>query len=96
MRKSETHSLKEVVNDYIDHLKIGGKLKETQLLSNWEKIMGKTIAKKTQKIYIKDRVLYISLTSSVLRNELFMMRSKLKERLNESVGAEVLKDIVLR
>jgi hypothetical protein len=41
-------------------------------------------------------VLYINLDSSVIRNELMMARSKIVEAINKEMGAEVIKDLVLR
>ncbi|MCX6333768.1 MAG: DciA family protein [Bacteroidia bacterium] len=45
---------------------------------------------------MKDKVLYVHLSSSVVRNELLMLRQALKEKLNEKAGIEVIKDIVLK
>jgi hypothetical protein len=40
--------------------------------------------------------LYVHLNSSVVRNELLMLREALREKLNKKAGSEVIKDIVLR
>lgn len=96
MRRSKTISLAEAMKDYIKEMNLEGKLNEIHLINSWEKIVGKAIASRTSKIYIKDRVLYIHLNSSVVRNELLMLRQGLKERLNEAAGREVIKDIVLK
>ena len=58
--------------------------------------MGKAISSRTTKIYIKDHVLYVHLNSSVVRNELLMLREALREKLNQNAGTEVIKEIVLR
>jgi predicted nucleic acid-binding Zn ribbon protein len=96
MRRSKTISLAEAVNDYIKEMNLGGKLSEVSVIGSWEEIVGKAISSRTTKIYIKDHVLYVHLSSSVVRNELLMLREALKERLNKKAGSEVIKDIVLR
>ena len=48
--------------------------------------MGKNAASLTSKLVIKNKVLYVYLDSSVLRNELLMMREKLISRINEMAG----------
>lgn len=96
MRRSKTISLAEALNDYIKEMNLGGKLSELGVLGSWEEIVGKAISSRTTKIYIKDSVLYVHLNSSVVRNELLMLRQALKEKLNEKAGSEVIKDIVLR
>lgn len=96
MRRSKTISIAEAINDYIKEMNLGGKLSEVGLISSWEEIVGKAISSRTSKIYIKDHILYVHLSSSVVRNELLMLRQTLKEKLNEKAGSEVIKDIVLR
>lgn len=96
MRRSKTISIAEAVSDYIKEMNLGGKLNEIGVINSWEGIVGKAISSRTTKIYIKDNVLYVHLNSSVVRNELLMLREVLKEKLNEKAGNEIVKDIVLR
>ncbi len=73
-------------------------------MRSWRKLlyefMGRDCRKSNQfqdlKIYIKDHVLFIHLNSSVVRNELLMLREELRKKLNEKAGAEVIREIVLR
>ncbi len=96
MRRSKTISLAEALQDYIKEMNLEGKLNEVHLIGSWEEIVGKAISSRTSKIYIKDHILYVHLSSSVVRNELLMLRQALMERLNEKAGTEVIKDIVLK
>ena len=96
MRRSKTISLAEAIKDYISEMKLGEKLSEVGVISSWEEIVGKAISSRTTRIYIKDHILYVHLSSSVVRNELLMLREVLREKLNEKAGSEVIKDIVLR
>ena len=96
MRRSKTISLAEAVKDYIKEMNLNGKLSEIGVINSWEETVGKAINSRTSKIYIKDHVLFVHLNSSVVRNELLMLREVLKEKLNEKAGTEVIKDIVFR
>jgi len=96
MRRSKTISLAEAVNDYIKEMNLGGKLNEIAVINSWEEIVGKAISSRTTKIFIKDHILYVHLNSSVVRNELLMLREVLREKLNKNAGSEVIIDIVLR
>jgi predicted nucleic acid-binding Zn ribbon protein len=96
MRRSKTISLAEAVKDYIKEMNLNGKLNEVGVINSWEETVGKAISSRTSKIYIKDHVLFVHLNSSVVRNELLMLREALKEKLNEKAGTEVIKDIVFR
>jgi predicted nucleic acid-binding Zn ribbon protein len=96
MRRSKTISLAEAIKDYVREMNMEGKLNEIGLINSWEEIVGKAISSRTSKIYIRDHVLYIHLNSSVVRNELLMLRQELMEKLNQKAGTEVIRDIVLK
>jgi len=96
MRRSRTISLAEAMKDYIREMNLEGKLHEVNLISSWEEVVGKAISSRTSRVYIKDNVLFVHLSSSVARNELMMLKEALREKLNEKSGREVIKDIVLR
>jgi len=84
------------MQDYIREMKIGDKLREVGIIGSWEEIVGKAISSRTTNVYIKDGILYVTLKSSVVRNELIMLREELRHKLNEKAGAEVIKEIVFK
>jgi predicted nucleic acid-binding Zn ribbon protein len=96
MRRSKTISLAEAIQDYIREMNLDNKLREVGIIDSWESMVGKAIASRTTKVYIKDGRLYVHLKSSIVRNELMMIRDALRERLNENAGAEVIKEIILK
>jgi predicted nucleic acid-binding Zn ribbon protein len=96
MRRSKTISLAEAMKDYIREMNLGDKLSEVGVINSWEETVGKAISSRTSKLYIKDHVLYVHLNSSVVRNELLMLRQALIDKLNEKAGSEVIKEIVLK
>lgn len=96
MRKSNTQPIQDVIHDLLRELKIDRKLKEVGLVSEWESLMGKTVAVRTNQIYIRNRVLYVTVTSSVLRNELLMMRQDIIHKLNERAGEVLVEQMVVR
>jgi predicted nucleic acid-binding Zn ribbon protein len=96
MRRSKTITIGEAIKDYVREMNMEGKLNEIGLINSWEEIVGKAISSRTSKLYIKDHVLYVHLNSSVVRNELLMLRQALMEKLNQKAGTEVIRDIVLK
>jgi predicted nucleic acid-binding Zn ribbon protein len=96
MRRSKTISLAEAISDYIREMNFGDRLSEAGILNSWEETVGKAISTRTKKIYIKDHILYVHLNSSVVRNELLMLREALREKINQKAGKEVIREIVLR
>lgn len=96
MRRSKTITIGEAIKDYVREMNMEGKLNEIGLINSWEEIVGKAISSRTSKLYIRDHVLYVHLNSSVVRNELLMLRQALMEKLNQKAGTEVIRDIVLK
>lgn len=96
MRRSKTISLAEALKDYVREMNLEGKLNEVNLINSWEEIVGKAISSRTSKLFIKDHVLHVHLNSSVVRNELLMLREALKDKLNERAGSVIIKDIILK
>jgi len=96
MRRSKTISLAEAMKDYLREMKLEDKLREVELIGSWEETVGRAIASRTSRVYIREGILYVHMKSSVVRNELLMMRETLKKRLNEKAGAEIVREIVLK
>lgn len=95
MKRTNTQTLKEALNLFLEENSIlTDKLAETRLINSWGKILGTSTERYTTNIYIHKKVLYVHLSSSVLKNELMMCREKLISRLNEEAGKEVITDIV--
>lgn len=96
MRRSNTQSLSDVLKEYIEKNRIESKLKEVDVVNSWEELLGKTIAGYTRNIYIRNRILYVEISSSVVKNELFMMREEICRRLNENAGRDVISKIIFK
>jgi predicted nucleic acid-binding Zn ribbon protein len=96
MRKSYTQKIDLVIREFLSEIQIDRKLKEVHLVSEWESLMGKMVASRTQHIYIRNKTLFIHVTSSVLKNELVMMRQNIMDRLNEIAGEKLVEQIVFK
>ena len=88
--------MREAIRAFLKESNLEKPLKERQLVSSWESLLGKSIARATREIYIKDGKLYVSLTSSVIRNELYMLQDEIIRKLNEAAGEELLTGMVLK
>lgn len=96
MRRSNTQPLSEVLREYIRENRIERKLKEVDAVKSWENLLGKTIARYTRNISISNKVLYVEISSSVVKNELIMMREEIRRKINENAGDELVKYIVFK
>lgn len=94
-RKNEKH-IGSLLNEFLKSNNLKQSYSEYKIIKNWSLILGKTVDKATKSIYIKDRKLFVKLQSSVLKNELSMMKGDIIKRLNEEAGNEAIVDIIFR
>jgi predicted nucleic acid-binding Zn ribbon protein len=95
MRRNKTITIGEALADLIREYKLAPGLKEASVINIWEGLTGKVIAARTKKIYVRDGVMHIYLTSPVVRNELMMLRESLRTQVNSKAGEEVVREIVI-
>ena len=96
MRKKNTEILSDVIRQVLGELHLDKPLNEKRLIDAWPAVLGNNIVQYTSSLSIRNRVLYVALTSSVLRHDLFLSREEIKNSLNKQVGVEVIIDIVFR
>ena len=96
MRKTNEESLKEVLKKLVEHYRWKGRLNQERIRSVWKERMGRTINDYTTDIRVFGDKLYISISSAALRQELSMDKEKIKEMMNEAIGEQFLKEVVVR
>jgi len=94
MRKPNDITLKEGIGKLLNVYRLKGKFDETSVIAYWPELMGKSVANRTTQIYISQKKLFLRLESSVVKNELLMVRAGIIQKINERAGAEVITDIV--
>jgi predicted nucleic acid-binding Zn ribbon protein len=96
VQRRPTKNIRNVLDDYLRTNRLDTKMYETRLMDSWKSLLGESIARYTGAMYIRNGVLYVQITSAVLRNDLMLSRENLRKGLNRQVGKEVIRDIVLR
>jgi hypothetical protein len=96
MRRSNVQNISDVVGELLKELHIDQKLKEIRLINSWEEVLGKNVARATSNIYVKNRILFVHLKSSVVRNELMMLKTGIIKALNDKAGETLIDEIVLK
>jgi hypothetical protein len=84
------------IKDFLDKSRLNSGVKALQLTDTWEHLMGKTIARYTDKIEVINRTLFIHTRVAPLRQELMYQREKIVELVNESLGANTITEVVIR
>jgi len=95
-RNKNTSPLKEVFEELLQTYKLKDRFNERQVISSWEELMGKTVASRTTGLYIKDKKLFVKLSSGAIKNELIMNRSKVMALIDGKFGKGTIVELIFQ
>jgi predicted nucleic acid-binding Zn ribbon protein len=90
------YSIGEALKKFLSSSRIKGSIQAFQIEDVWEQVMGKTVARYTEKLRIINRTLYITTNVGPLKQELLYQKEKIKLRVNEALGEKVIDDVVIQ
>ena len=90
------YSMQDALRQFLKQSRLKSGIHAVQIEDVWEKIMGKTIAKYTDKIKIVNQTLFIESQVAPLKNELMYQKDKIIERVNEALGETVINEVVIK
>ncbi len=95
-RFNEENSLQDILKEFIQVNKLDAGMDKIDVEQAWKNLMGNGVNNYTEEVLLKRTTLYVKLSSAVLRNELSYGKDKIIRMINEEMGKEVVKSIVLR
>jgi predicted nucleic acid-binding Zn ribbon protein len=84
-------AIQELLRSY--HLK--SKFDEATIVSSWERLVGKPVAKRTKKVSIRDKVLFVELDSPAMKNDLNLHKRQIISVFEKEFGKDIIKEIVI-
>jgi predicted nucleic acid-binding Zn ribbon protein len=90
------YSLGDALKKFLNQSQMKGSIQALQIEEVWEQIMGKTVARYTDKIQIHGHTLYVNTTIAPLRQELMYQKDIIVQRVNEALGEKVIKEVVIK
>lgn len=89
-------SISEAIQHFLSQSRIKGDIQAMQIEDIWEQIMGKTVARYTDKLQIFGDKLIITTQVAPLKHELLYQKEKIRQRVNEALGKKVINEIVIQ
>lgn len=90
------YSLQKALQEFLKSSRIRGGIQALQIEDIWEEIMGKTVARYTDKLQIIGDKLIITTHVAPLRHELIYQKEKIKQRVNEAMKEKVVAEVIVR
>ncbi len=95
-RNNEHINIKEALKEFVEINKLEKGLDKVNVADAWATLMGNGITKYTTAVKLERDTLFVQLTSSVLREELSYGKQKIIDLINEELGKEIVKKLILR
>ena len=87
-------SVKDAFEQMLQVYKIKRRYDETGVKASWPNLVGAAVANRTKEIYVYDKKLFLRIESSVIKNELLLMRDQIIKKINEEAKGVLVEDII--
>lgn len=91
-----TFKIGDALKQFVQGSKLKNGIQSAQIEAVWLEIMGVTISKYTDKIYIFNQKLFIETSVGPLKNELGFQKVQIIERVNEKMGANTISEVIIK
>jgi predicted ATP-grasp superfamily ATP-dependent carboligase len=89
-------SLQDALKQFLQKSKLKNGIQALRIEDVWEEVMGKTVAKYTDKIQLINATLFITTSVAPLKNEMLYQKEKIIERVNEVLGEKLVKEVIIK
>ncbi|MEN6619556.1 MAG: DUF721 domain-containing protein [Rikenellaceae bacterium] len=96
MKRENYIRIDELLVRFVKESGLENGLQRTKVFSAWDEVVGLKFSKLTTNKFYKDKKLYCTITSSVVRDQLFIKRSQIRIQINELLGQELVDELILR
>lgn len=93
MFRRKEKQVSEIVMELLRSQGLETPLMQKRLIDAWDAVVGQTIAQYTKEKFIKNQTLFVQISNPAMRADLNMMRTQLKDRLNNAVNAQVIAEV---
>ena len=95
-RFNEESPISDVLKQFISQNKLEAGMDVVNVREAWKNLMGKGVNNYTTEIQLKGSVLYVALSSAVLREELSYGKDKIIKMINEELRKDLVTNLILR
>ncbi len=92
-RSANQATVGELIDKLMKAYRLDGKLKEMDVIEAWGEMMGIAVANRTKQIQIRNKTLFLTMDSAVMRDELSYGKTVIIERVNQKAGFEMINDV---
>lgn len=95
-RENNGNTVGEILKGILQDNRLQTGVDEVVVRDAWRSLMGNGVNTYTRNIVLKNGILYVELTSAVLRAELSFGKDKIVKMINDELRRDVVQEVVLR
>jgi predicted nucleic acid-binding Zn ribbon protein len=93
-KKNEFQSVGQAIRDMLNSYRLSNKYDEANIIESWERLVGKPIASRTKKVFIKNKVLFVEFDSPTMRHDFSLHKTEVLEVFRKEFGDGVITEII--
>ena len=104
MSKRKSHSdsgqpntihIGDAIQELLKTYHIKSKFDEANLVQSWERLVGKPVAKRTRKVQVRNKVLFVELDSPGMKHDLTLHKVQILELFKREFGEGVISELII-
>ena len=94
-KKGEFLPIRDAIRDLLNSYHLEGRFDEAQVVASWERLVGGPVARRTRKVFMKNKVLFVEFKSAAMKNDFLLHKAKVLELFQKEFGKEIITDIAI-
>ena len=94
-RDSDFRSVGDAIRELLNSYHLDSKFDEMNVVASWERLVGKPIAKRTRKVFIKNKVLFVEFNSPSMKQDFSLHKGQILELFQKEFGEKSIAEIVV-
>jgi predicted nucleic acid-binding Zn ribbon protein len=93
-KPDEFQSVGQAIRQLLNSYDLSGRFDEANVMASWERLVGAPIAKRTRKLYIRNKVLFVEFDSPSMRHDFEFHKNHVLEIFKKEFGEGVITGII--
>lgn len=93
MKEDSIKNFRTAFGQFLKEENLEQTYKQKQVITHWERIMGKTIASRTTSIFFKKKTMFVKLSSAPLKQEMQNSKEKFLVLIGNEIGPGEVTDV---
>lgn len=96
MKQAKTEPINQIIERFLQQRGLSPRFKEQEVFQIWPEVVGGMIASRSRILRMTEGRLFVEFTSSVVRQEVAMVKEGIVRALNDRLGDQVVKELIIR